>query len=113
MGHHAGAPKMLACSVLRQASYTPGPWLLSDRHPELHLVLEGEDVILELYGSKRGRAGDLTFLILAGDRSAPRAVPIESGAYIFGGNWLWSDAPEFPCASPIPIHDSPAPVETC
>jgi hypothetical protein len=112
----------LWCSILRQASYRPGTWLLSDKHDGVWLCHTNPDVLLkmnqhildEMCKSDEDRSLTVNgpYMVLAHDTRAGGqrclvAKPAIPGEFAFGGNWLWSDAPEFPASHPIPIHDAP------
>lgn len=100
----------IACIVLREASYRPGPWLLSDRHHSLVLVCDDNDPMLE-FATERPEM-DLPILQLVrrpglADGERLHAQPITPNDFAFGGNWLWSSDARFPADHPIKIHDSP------
>jgi hypothetical protein len=107
-------PNQITCTVLRQAGYVPGPWLISDRYDTLSLIcLNGGPRPEDL---NEQPSDDLPFLMLIRDQhrnqnAAMYARPITPGHFAFSGSWLWSNDERFPADHPIPIHDSPQPSE--
>jgi len=104
---------VVACSVLREADYRPGNWVLSDRHNKMSLFCENTDAAVNLM--KDNPSLELcSFLVLVreqlpGQRWARYAKPFTAGPFAFGGNWLWSNDSRFPADHPIPIHDASQP----
>jgi hypothetical protein len=100
-------PVDIQCHVLRQATYRPGEWLLSDRHDTGILFLHQSPSVL----AAMANVIDMPWFVLAQETrpgliTADHAWPIAHGEYQFGGNWLWSDDARFPSPHPIPIHDA-------
>jgi hypothetical protein len=75
------------------------------------LCFENPDLLTNLMNNDPDWVNE-PYLVLVRD---PRAIghrpmfarPATPGQFSFGGNWLWSDDPEFPAEHPIPIHDAP------
>ena len=98
--------------VLRQASYVPGNWLLSDIHDAFSLNClplddyEKADLTEARFDLRHPRLVVATDSCGASD-GVLYARPLCRGSYAFGGNWLWSDDRRFPARHPLPIHDVP------
>jgi hypothetical protein len=100
------------CTVLRQADYKSGEWLMSDRHDRVGLFCEVTDTLIEMMEETANLNVPLLMLVREsrlGEHGAMYAKPLSRGVYSFGGNWLWSDDARFPSPQPIPIHDVPQP----
>jgi hypothetical protein len=101
----------IVCSVLREADYQPGSWLISDVHSTLTLYLGNTERMVESL-KNRPHLAHLPCLMLVREQCPDRksvvyAKPLIPGTFAFGGNWLWSSDSRFPANHPIRIHDAP------
>jgi hypothetical protein len=107
------------CHVLRPSDRRPGTRLLSDRHSQFFLIVEGldptptpsEDTPALLFLRERclGQPWTIYAPPPAAAAFAFGGNPFATETFGFGGNWLWASDPRFPADHPIRIHDMPLP----